>query len=176
MREAIAGFASRIVEALHQSWLSPEEREQREESEARVRAEQERRRLEAEAKRRVEDETRREAAKMEAQRIARERLQQSERESQQRAEDERRRQEIEDRQRAEEEARRKKPKPEARRIAEAPGEAAGEAKAYAEIANRYDAAVLEDLLTATHPVSGPIKCAPAFAYSIRKKALVYFYR
>jgi hypothetical protein len=59
MREEVAGFASKIVKALHQTWLTPDERRRQEEAQAQVRAEEERRQREAEAKRRAEQEARR---------------------------------------------------------------------------------------------------------------------
>jgi hypothetical protein len=58
MREEIARFCRTIVEALYQSWLTPEERK-RDELEAAQRAEEESRRRQAEADRRAEEEARR---------------------------------------------------------------------------------------------------------------------
>jgi hypothetical protein len=56
MREEIARFCRKIVEALHESWLSPEERIRQEESKAQLRTAQERREREAEAARLAEAE------------------------------------------------------------------------------------------------------------------------
>ncbi len=57
-REAIARFCRKIVEALDQSWLSPEERKQIEEAEAQRKEEEEQRQKEAQAKRRDSEEAR----------------------------------------------------------------------------------------------------------------------
>jgi formylglycine-generating enzyme required for sulfatase activity len=59
MREEIARFCNKIVEALQQTWLTPEERRRQEEAQAQARAQEERRRQEAEAKHRAEEEARR---------------------------------------------------------------------------------------------------------------------
>src|SRR5215475_1020555 len=59
VREQIGHLCQRIVEALNQTWISPEERQRMEEAKARQQAEEEARRLEFEAKRRAEEKTRR---------------------------------------------------------------------------------------------------------------------
>ena len=94
MREAIARFTRKIVEALHHSWLSPEERKRQEEAEAQERAEAERRRQEAEATRHAEDEARRKRNEAEVQRLAEERVQQVA-EAKRRAEEEKRQKQAE---------------------------------------------------------------------------------
>ncbi len=74
-REAIARFCRKIVEALDQSWLSPEERQRQEEAKAQRKEEEEQRQKEAQAKRRdsEEERLRKDAAEaQEAERIARE--------------------------------------------------------------------------------------------------------
>jgi MFS family permease len=65
MREDIGNFCRKIVEALNQSWLSPEERR---EQEAALREEVEHRREEAAAKRRAEQEEQRKREETEARR------------------------------------------------------------------------------------------------------------
>jgi hypothetical protein len=102
MREAIGSFARKIVEALHQPWVSPEERAREAESAARALAEEERRRQEIEARQRAEEETRRREADAEAQRLAEERRQ-HELDAKRRVDEEnqRRQVEAETRQRAE---------------------------------------------------------------------------
>jgi hypothetical protein len=70
----IARFCQNIAEALHRSWVSPEEQSKREELEALRREEEARLRHESEAKRHAE-EARRKQAEAEAQRIADERRQ-----------------------------------------------------------------------------------------------------
>jgi formylglycine-generating enzyme required for sulfatase activity len=72
VREAIEHFCEKIVEALREPWVSPEERRKQQEIDARQRAEEEKR--QAEAARQVEEETRR----AEAARLAKERQQQAE--------------------------------------------------------------------------------------------------
>jgi hypothetical protein len=106
VREAVERFCRKIVEALEQSWQSPEERRRREEAEARARAEEDRHRQEVETKRRAEEDARRRHEEAEAQRIADERRQQ-EAETKRRADEEKRQAqtEAEARQRAEEERR-----------------------------------------------------------------------
>jgi hypothetical protein len=106
VREAIERFCNKIVEALQQSWQSPEERKRREDAEAQTRAEEERRRQEVETKRRAEEDARRRHDEAEARRIADERRQQ-EAETKRRADEERRQAqtEAEARQRAEQERR-----------------------------------------------------------------------
>src|SRR5262249_15972422 len=54
-REQIERLCQKIVEALREPWISPEERRRMAEAEARKRAEDEARRLEAEAERRGEE-------------------------------------------------------------------------------------------------------------------------
>jgi hypothetical protein len=119
MREDIARFCRNIVEALHDSWVSPEERRLREEAEAQQRAEQERREQEADAARRAVAEMRRMKDEAEAQRIVEERARQEaeakrladqealqkqiEAEAQQRAEEERRAREVEQKRRSDQE-------------------------------------------------------------------------
>ena len=75
MREAIAGFSRKIVDALRQSWLSPEERRQQEEAATQLRVEDEHRRHEAESKRRAEEDAQRKQAEAKAQRVAENRRQ-----------------------------------------------------------------------------------------------------
>ncbi len=106
MREEIARFCNKIVEALYRSWQSPEERRRQEEAEAQAREEQERRRREAEAGRRADDEARRKQEEAEAQRIAEERRR-LEAEAKRRAQEEgaRKPTDVEARQRAAEECR-----------------------------------------------------------------------
>jgi flagellar biosynthesis GTPase FlhF len=117
--EAIERFCGKIVEALNEPWLTPEERRRQEEAAAQQRAEDERRRQEAEAERRAEEEARRKKDETEAQRIAEERQRegaeatkrareeegrrQAEEEARQRAEEERRGREAEAKQRADQE-------------------------------------------------------------------------
>jgi TIR domain len=103
VREQIERLCSKIVEALNQSWVSPEERLREAEAKARQQAEEEARRLEAEAKRRVAEEQARMRADAEAKRRAEE-------------EEARKRTEAEDRQRAEEE--RNRQEAEAKRLVE----------------------------------------------------------
>ena len=62
IREAIARFCRKIVEALQDAWLTPEERERNEAADAARRAEEERRQQETEAKQRAEEERRRQEA------------------------------------------------------------------------------------------------------------------
>ena len=73
VREAIEHFCEKIVEALREPWVSPEERRKQQEIDARQLAEEEKRR--AEAARQAEEETRR----AEAARLAKERQQQARR-------------------------------------------------------------------------------------------------
>jgi peptidylprolyl isomerase len=86
MREEIARFAFRIVEALNQPWVSPQEIKRRKDAETQKRADEERLRQEGEAKQRANEEEQRRQA-----------------EARQRAEEERRSSEAEVRQRADEE-------------------------------------------------------------------------
>jgi hypothetical protein len=106
VREAIERFCRKIVEALQQSWQSPEERKRQEEAAAEQRADEERRQQEAEARQRAEEDARRRKEQAEAQRIADERLQQ-EAEAKRRADEEKRQAqtEAETRQRTEQERR-----------------------------------------------------------------------
>ena len=108
VREQIERLCQKIVEALNESWTSPEERRSMEEAKARQQADEEARRLEAEAKRRAEEEQHRKQVETEARR---------------RAEEERRRQKAEAKRRADEDERRKRVKAEARPGAEDEAEA-----------------------------------------------------
>jgi formylglycine-generating enzyme required for sulfatase activity len=65
VKEAIERFCAHISNALHRSWLSPDERKEQEEAAALQRAEAERKRQEAETKRR-EEEARKRAAEAQA--------------------------------------------------------------------------------------------------------------
>ena len=119
VREAIERFCRKIVEALQQSWESPEARRRREEAEAQTRAEEERCRQEEGTKRRAEEDARRRHDEAEAQRIADEHRQQeaetkrradeekhqaqTEAEAHRRADEERRGRETEAKQRADQE-------------------------------------------------------------------------
>jgi TIR domain len=103
VREQIERLCSKIVEALNEPWVSPEERLREAGATARQQAEDEARRLEAEAKRRVAEEEARRRAEAGAKRRAEE-------------EEARRRAEAEGRQRAEEE--RSRQEAEAKRLAE----------------------------------------------------------
>ena len=119
MREDIARFCNKIVEALHQSWLSPEERQRSEEAAAKQRTEDQRRQQEAETKRHAEEDARRTKDEADAQRIAEERKQQdteakrradeagrhkrAEAEARQRAQEERLGRDVEAKQRADQE-------------------------------------------------------------------------
>jgi TIR domain/WD domain, G-beta repeat len=98
VREAVERFCSKIVEALHRSWMSPEEQRRQEDVEARERAHHERHREEAEARRRAEEAARSRKDEAEAQSLAEERRRQE-------AEAERRAREVESQRRAEAEAR-----------------------------------------------------------------------
>jgi hypothetical protein len=66
VREQIERLCSKIVEALNEPWVAPEERRRMEEARARQQAEDEIRRLEAEAKRRAHEEERQRQAEAEA--------------------------------------------------------------------------------------------------------------
>ena len=103
VREQIERLCQKIVEALNEPWVPPEERRRMEEAEARQRAEEEARRLDAEAKRRAEEEQHRK---------------QEEAKARQRAEEERRRQKAEAKRLADEDERRKRAEAEARQRAE----------------------------------------------------------
>lgn len=67
MREEIARYCNKIVEALHESWLTPDERRQQEEAQAQARAQAELRRQEAEARQRADEEARRQQKEAEEQ-------------------------------------------------------------------------------------------------------------
>jgi MFS family permease len=113
VREAIERFCDKIVHALNQSWVSPEERQERE---ARQRLESEHRQREVEATRRAEEDARRQREEEDARRRAEEgrrqaqdaqraaeeadRRKQAEAEARQRAADERRSREAAAKQRA----------------------------------------------------------------------------
>src|SRR5205814_2043604 len=71
VREAIERFCSKIVAALCEPWLSPEERRRQEEAEATQRVEEERRRLEADDRRRAEKDALRKNEEAEARHVAR---------------------------------------------------------------------------------------------------------
>src|SRR5262245_58124964 len=103
-REQIERLCQKIVEALREPWISPEERRRMADAEARKRAEDEARRLEAEAERRAEESRRR--AEVEARKRAEDEARRLEAEAERRAEESRRRAEVEARKRAEDEARR----------------------------------------------------------------------
>src|SRR5262245_63189514 len=103
-REQIERLCQKIVEALREPWISPEERRRMAEAETRKRAEDEARRLEAEAERRAEESRRR--AEVEARKRAEDEARRLEAEAERRAEESRRRAEVEARKRAEDEARR----------------------------------------------------------------------
>ena len=137
--------------------------------------ERERRRLEAEAKRRVEDETRREAAKMEAQRIAEGSNSSSRSEnpnSEQRTNDAGKKSRTASGPRK----RRAERNPSPRRGASPKrlGRRREKQKRTPKLPTGTTPLSSRIFLTATHPVSGPIKCAPAFAYSIRQKSTGLF--
>ena len=119
MREAVGRFCLKIVEALHHSWQSPEERQRSEEAAAKQRTEDQRRQQEAETKRHAEEDARRTKDEADAQRIAEERKQQdteakrradeagrhkrAEAEARQRAQEERLGRDVEAKQRADQE-------------------------------------------------------------------------
>jgi hypothetical protein len=104
VREQIERLCQKIVEALNDPWISPEERRRMEEAKSRQQAEEEARRLEAETKRRAEEEQRQAEAK--ARQQAEEEARRLETETKRRAEEEQRQAEAKARQQAEEEARR----------------------------------------------------------------------
>jgi hypothetical protein len=144
VQEAIERFCHKIVEALHEPWLSPEERRKHEETEAQQQAENERRRQEAEAERRAEEQARRKKDEAEAQRTAEDRRRQEAEAEQRLHEEESQRQaQAEARQRAEEERR--------GREAEAKHRADLE-RAFA-AAKRADAVNALDEFLAAHPES-----------------------
>src|SRR5262249_13265650 len=101
-REQIERLCQKVVEALREPWISPEECRRMAEAEARKRAEDEARRLEAEAERRAEESRRR--AEVEARKRAEDEARRLEAEAERRAEESRRRAEVEARKRAEDEA------------------------------------------------------------------------
>jgi TIR domain len=108
VREQIERLCQKIVEALNEPWVPPEERWRMEEAEARQRAEEEVRRLDAETKRRAEEQQRRKQEEAEARQRAEEEAQRLEAEAKRRAaeEQQRKQEEARARQHAEEEARR----------------------------------------------------------------------
>jgi formylglycine-generating enzyme required for sulfatase activity len=114
VKGAVEGFCSQVCEALRRDWLTPEERQAREEAAALERAEAERRRREAEA-RRSEEEARRKAAEEHARQQAQEERRRREAEAEQerleaerhRAEEQRLRKEADAKRRAEAEERRR---------------------------------------------------------------------
>jgi hypothetical protein len=127
VREQIERLCQKIVEALNEPWVPPEERRRMEEAEARQRAEEEAQRLEAEAKRRAEEawqraEEERRRLKAEAKRRAAEeqhrKQEQEEAEERQRAEEQRRRLKAEAKRLADEKERRKRAEGEAWQTAE----------------------------------------------------------
>jgi TIR domain len=115
VRRAVERFCTHIRDALHKSWVSPEERKHQGDAAAQARAEAELQRREAEAKRRAEEETR--------QRTAKEEVGERETEAEQRraeaerggADERRLREEAEARQRVEKEERRRDRHSQARR-------------------------------------------------------------
>jgi len=74
MREEIARFCRKIVEALDQPWIAPEDRRRKEEADAEAQAEAEHRKQEAETKWRAEAEARRKQDEAETLRLAEERI------------------------------------------------------------------------------------------------------
>src|SRR5262245_12174363 len=104
VREQIERLCLKIVEALNEPWVAPEERRRIEEVRARQQAEEETWRLEAEAKRRAHEEERHRQAEAEARQRADE--ERSRREAEANEAESRRRAEAEARQRADEERRR----------------------------------------------------------------------
>jgi hypothetical protein len=73
VREAVERFCGKIVEALHEPWVSPEERQRQLEAEAQERADVQLGQEEAEAKQRAEEERAKRLQAAEAQRVAEER-------------------------------------------------------------------------------------------------------
>jgi flagellar biosynthesis GTPase FlhF len=117
MREDIARFCNKIVDALQRSWASREERAQREEAETRARAEEQQRREAAVVKARDEENARLAQKQAEVDRIALER-QAREAETKRRADENaaRKRAEADARQRAKEERRAAAPPKRKRRV------------------------------------------------------------
>ena len=97
VREQVERLCRKIVEALNEPWVSPEERRREAEAKARQQAEEEALQLEADAKRRVQEDEARRRAEAERQRRAEqeEARRRAEAEGPQRAEEERSRQEAE---------------------------------------------------------------------------------
>src|SRR5499433_1754886 len=171
-REQIERLCQKIVEALREPWISPEERRRMAEAEARKRAEDEARRLEAEAERRAEESRRR--AEVEARKRAEDEARRLEAEAERRAEESRRRAEVEARKRAEDEARRLEAEAE-RRAEESRRRAEVEARQRAEdeawrleaeklasvAANRVDDVGAVDASLTDQPESNPTIKAPA---------------
>jgi lipoprotein NlpI len=145
VREHIERLCRKIVEALNEPWVSPEERRRIEEAKARQQAEDGARRLEAEAKRRADEEEGRRQAEAAAR---------------QRAEDERSRQEAEAKRHADEEEGRRQAEAAARQRAdEERSRQEAEAKLRAEqeqafvAAKRADVVGVIDAFLANHPDS-----------------------
>jgi len=144
MREEIARFARKIVEALSRPWLSPDERARQEEAAAQARAETERRLEEAERQRRAEADASRASEQAQAERLAQERRQR-EAEVARRAEEEGRRAQ------AEQQARERGAEERRRQEAEAAPRADAE-RAFAAARRAYTAAAVDAFLAA-HPQS-----------------------
>src|SRR5262245_26743246 len=108
VREQIERLGQKIMEALNEPWVAPEERRSMEEARARQQAEEETRRLAAEAKRRAHEEERQRQVEAEARQRADEERSRGEAEAKRRADEaeSRRRAEAAARQRADEERRR----------------------------------------------------------------------
>ncbi len=97
VREQVELLCRKIVDALNEPWVSPEERQRKQDAIARQRAEEEAQRLQAEAKRRAENEESQRRAEAGAKQRAQEEedRKRAEAEARQRAEDQRSRQEAE---------------------------------------------------------------------------------
>jgi hypothetical protein len=93
VREQIGHLCQRIVEALNQAWISPEERRRIEEAQARQQAEEEERRREIEAKRRAEEQARR--LEFEVKRRAEEEARRLQAEAERKAKEEQHRKQLE---------------------------------------------------------------------------------
>jgi len=139
MREEIARFCHKIVEALNAPWLSPQEREQQEQLEAQRRADEERRRRDIETERRAREEAQRRQDEDAAQRLA----------------EQRRQQEIANKQRADDEARRKEAEAQRRQRDEAEHQArTAEAKRRADDERAFAAAKRADSVSAVDDFLG----------------------
>jgi hypothetical protein len=114
----IEQFCRDVCDALHEPWLSPEERRQAEEEQRRKAAEAEAKRFEEERRRQAEEEQRRKGAEAEAKRFEEERRRQAEEEQRRKAEAEAKQLEEERRRQAEEERRRRVAEVEAKRLEE----------------------------------------------------------